>query len=57
LSAELGLAREAAVDARVESEAPSPVLVQCLDRVMLAMRFPAPEAGDVTVRYAMQFGP
>jgi beta-lactamase regulating signal transducer with metallopeptidase domain len=41
---------------RVDSEA-SPVLGQCLERVMLAIRFPAPEAGDVTVGYPMQFGP
>jgi beta-lactamase regulating signal transducer with metallopeptidase domain len=39
----------------VESEA-SPVLGQCLERVMLAIRFPAPEAGDVTVDYPVQFG-
>jgi hypothetical protein len=41
---------------QVDSEA-SPVLGQCLERVMLAIHFPAPEAGDVTVGYAMQFGP
>jgi hypothetical protein len=35
----------------------SPVLGQCLERVMLAIRFPAPKAGDVTVGYPMQFGP
>jgi beta-lactamase regulating signal transducer with metallopeptidase domain len=40
----------------VDSEA-SPVLGQCLERVMLAIRFPAPAAGDVTVGYPMQFGP
>jgi beta-lactamase regulating signal transducer with metallopeptidase domain len=40
----------------VDSEA-SPVLGQCLEHVMLAMRFPAPAAGDVTVGYPMQFGP
>lgn len=40
----------------VDSEA-SPVLGQCLERVMLAIRFPAPKAGDVTVGYPMQFGP
>jgi hypothetical protein len=32
------------------------VLGQCLERVMLAIRFPAPEAGDVTVDYPVQFG-
>jgi beta-lactamase regulating signal transducer with metallopeptidase domain len=40
----------------VDSEA-SPVLGHCLERVMLAIRFPAPEAGDVTVDYPVQFGP
>jgi hypothetical protein len=40
----------------VDSEA-SPALGQCLERVMLAIRFPAPEGGDVTVGYPMQFGP
>ncbi len=40
----------------VESEA-SPALGQCLERVMLALRFPAPKAGDVTVGYPLQFGP
>jgi beta-lactamase regulating signal transducer with metallopeptidase domain len=40
----------------VDSEA-SPVLGQCLERVMLAIRFPAPKAGDVTVDYPVQFGP
>jgi beta-lactamase regulating signal transducer with metallopeptidase domain len=40
----------------VDSEA-SPVLGQCLERVMLAIRFPAPQAGDVTVGYPMQFVP
>lgn len=40
----------------VDSEA-SPVLGQCLERVMLAIHFPAPAAGDVTVGYPMQFGP
>ncbi|MEO8178937.1 MAG: M56 family metallopeptidase [Deltaproteobacteria bacterium] len=40
----------------VDSEA-SPVLGQCLERVMLAIRFPTPVAGDVTVGYPMQFGP
>jgi hypothetical protein len=40
----------------VDSEA-SPALGQCLERVMLAMRFPAPAAGDVTVDYPVQFGP
>jgi hypothetical protein len=40
----------------VDSEA-SPVLGQCLERVMLAIRFPAPQAGDVTVGYPMQFAP
>ena len=40
----------------VDSEA-SPVLGQCLERVMLAIRFPAPKAGDVTVGYPVQFGP
>jgi hypothetical protein len=40
----------------VDSEA-SPVLGQCLERVMLAVRFPVPKAGDVTVGYPMQFGP
>jgi beta-lactamase regulating signal transducer with metallopeptidase domain len=40
----------------VDSEA-SPVLGQCLERVLLAMRFPAPKAGDVTVGYPVQFGP
>jgi beta-lactamase regulating signal transducer with metallopeptidase domain len=40
----------------VDSEA-SPLLGQCLERVMLAIRFPAPKAGDVTVDYPMQFGP
>jgi len=41
---------------RVESEA-SPALGACLERVMLAMRFPTPAAGDVSVDYPMQFGP
>jgi hypothetical protein len=36
----------------VESEA-SPVLGQCLEGVLLAIRFPAPAAGDVTVAYTM----
>jgi hypothetical protein len=40
----------------VDSEA-SPALGQCLERVMLAIRFPAPQAGDVTVAYPMQFRP
>ena len=40
----------------VDSEA-SPVLGQCLERVMLAIRFPAPVGGDVTVGYPVQFGP
>ena len=40
----------------VESEA-SPVLGQCLERVMLALHFPAPNAGDVTVGYPMLFAP
>jgi beta-lactamase regulating signal transducer with metallopeptidase domain len=40
----------------VDSEA-SPVLGQCLERVMLPIQFPAPEAGDVAVVYTMQFGP
>jgi beta-lactamase regulating signal transducer with metallopeptidase domain len=40
----------------VDSEA-SPVLGQCLERVMLALRFPTPKAGDVTVGYPMEFGP
>jgi len=40
----------------VDSEA-SPVLGQCLERVMLAVRFPAPQAGDVTVGYPIQFAP
>jgi hypothetical protein len=35
----------------------APVLGQCLERVMLAIRFPAPKAGDVTVDYPLQFGP
>jgi hypothetical protein len=42
--------------AHVDSEA-SPVLGQCLERVILALHFPAPEAGDVTVAYPMQFAP
>ena len=41
---------------RVDSEA-SPVLGQCLERVMLALHFPAPKAGDVTVDYPMLFAP
>lgn len=40
----------------VDSEA-SPALGQCLERVMLALRFPAPKAGAVTVGYPVQFGP
>jgi hypothetical protein len=40
----------------VDSEA-SPVLGQCLERVMLAMRFPAPKGGDVSVEYPMQLSP
>ena len=40
----------------VDSEA-SPMLGQCLERVMLAIRFPPPAAGDVAVGYPMQFGP
>lgn len=40
----------------VKSEA-SPELGQCLERVMLALHFPAPEAGEVTVGYPMQFAP
>jgi hypothetical protein len=40
----------------VDSEA-SPALAQCLQRVLLAMHFPAPRAGDVTVDYPVQFGP
>ena len=40
----------------VESEA-SPALGQCLERLMLALHFPAPTAGDVTVRYPLRFAP
>jgi hypothetical protein len=40
----------------VDSEA-SPALGQCLERVVLALHFPAPKAGDVTVEYPVQFGP
>lgn len=40
----------------VDSEA-SPLLGQCLERVMLAIRFPPPQAGEVTVDYPMHFGP
>jgi hypothetical protein len=42
--------------AHVGSET-SPALGQCLERVLLAIRFPAPKAGDVTVDYPVQFGP
>jgi hypothetical protein len=35
----------------------SPVLGQCLERIMLALHFPAPQAGDVTVVYPMLFAP
>jgi hypothetical protein len=42
--------------AHVDSEA-SPALGQCLERVLLALHFPAPQAGDVTVDYPVQFGP
>jgi len=40
----------------VDSEA-SPMLGQCLERVMFALHFPAPTDGDVTVGYPVQFGP
>jgi hypothetical protein len=40
----------------VESDA-SPALGQCLERVLFAMRFPAPRGGVVTVSFPMQFGP
>jgi hypothetical protein len=35
----------------------SPELGQCVERVMLAVRFPAPSGGDVTVGYPVLFGP
>jgi hypothetical protein len=41
---------------RVDSEQ-SPALGACLERVVLAMQFPSPTDGDVTVDYPMQFGP
>ncbi|HEU4581536.1 MAG TPA: AgmX/PglI C-terminal domain-containing protein [Polyangiaceae bacterium] len=41
---------------QVDSAA-SPALGQCLERVLLALHFPAPRAGDVSVEYPMQFEP
>jgi hypothetical protein len=40
----------------VDSEA-SPALGQCLERALLAVQFPAPEDGEVTVGYPVLFAP